>query len=141
MVEYYSKLISQYPIISIEDPMAEDDIEGWKEITEKLGDKIMLVGDDIFVTNTINLQKGIKNKIANAILIKPNQIGTVSETIEAVKLARENKYDVIVSHRSGETEDISLAHLAIGLSASYIKAGAPCRSERVAKYNELMRIC
>ena len=141
MVEYYSKLISQYPIISIEDPMAEDDIEGWKEITEKLGDKIMLVGDDIFVTNTINLQKGIKNKIANAILIKPNQIGTVSETIEAVKLARESKYDVIVSHRSGETEDISLAHLAIGLSASYIKAGAPCRSERVAKYNELMRIC
>ncbi len=141
MVEYYSKLIDQYPIISIEDPMAEDDIEGWQEITAKLGNKVMLVGDDIFVTNTINLHKGIENKIANAILIKPNQIGTISETIEAVQLARANNYDVIVSHRSGETEDISLAHIALGLGASYIKAGAPCRSERVAKYNELMRIC
>jgi enolase len=141
MVQYYSKLIDQYPIISIEDPMAEDDIEGWQEITQKLGNKVMLVGDDIFVTNTINLQIGIENKIANAILIKPNQIGTITETIGAVKLAKANNYDVIVSHRSGETEDISLAHIALGLGASYIKAGAPCRSERVAKYNELMRIC
>jgi enolase len=141
MVQYYSKLIDQYPIISIEDPMAEDDIEGWQEITQKLGNKVMLVGDDIFVTNTINLQIGIENKIANAILIKPNQIGTITETIGAVKLAKANNYDVIVSHRSGETEDVSLAHIALGLGASYIKAGAPCRSERVAKYNELMRIC
>lgn len=141
LVEYYQKLIRSYPIISIEDPMAEDDFAGWKEITEKLGRETMLIGDDIFVTNTKRLQHGIDNKIGNAILIKPNQIGTVTESVEAIELARKNNYEVIVSHRSGETEDVALAHLAFGLGATYIKAGAPCRSERVAKYNELIRIC
>lgn len=141
IIKYYEKLIRAYPIVSIEDPMAEDDIDGWKEITEKLGKEVMLVGDDIFVTNTKNLQHGIDNNLANAVLIKPNQIGTVSETAMAIELARKNNYEVIVSHRSGETEDVSLSHIALGLGASYIKAGAPCRSERVAKYNELLRIC
>ncbi len=141
IIKYYEKLIRAYPIISIEDPLAEDDIEGWKEITARLNKQVMLVGDDIFVTNTKNLQHGIDNKIGNAVLIKPNQIGTVTETAMAIELARKNNYEVIASHRSGETEDVSLAHIAFGLGASYIKAGAPCRSERVAKYNELLRIC
>jgi enolase len=140
VVDFYDQLIKEYPIISIEDPLSEEDETGWKEITKKLGDKIMLVGDDLFVTNVKKLQHGIDNKLGNAILIKPNQIGTLTETMMAVNLARLNNYDIIVSHRSGETEDTSLAHIAIGLRASYIKAGATCRSERVAKYNELIRI-
>ncbi len=140
MVNFYSQLISEYPILSIEDPIAEEDIVGWKMITQEIGKDVILVGDDLFVTNTKNLQYGVDNKLGNAILIKPNQIGTLTETIKAVHLARSNGYEVIVSHRSGETEDTSLSHVAVGLGASYIKAGAPCRSERVAKYNELIRI-
>lgn len=140
MVNFYLQLISEYPILSIEDSLAEEDLIGWKMITQKIGNDVILVGDDLFVTNTKNLQYGIDNKLGNAILIKPNQIGTLTETIKAVHLARSNGYEVIVSHRSGETEDTSLSHVAVGLGASYIKAGAPCRSERVAKYNELIRI-
>lgn len=140
VIDFYDQLLKEYPIISIEDPLSEEDERGWKEITEKLGEKIMLVGDDLFVTNVKKLQHGIDNKLGNAILIKPNQIGTLTETMMAVNLARLNNYDIIVSHRSGDTEDSSLSHIAIGLRASYIKAGAPCRSERVAKYNELIRI-
>jgi enolase len=140
MINFYGQLISEYPILSIEDPIAEEDFIGWQMITKALGSDVMLVGDDLFVTNTKNLQYGIDNRLGNAILIKPNQIGTLTETISAVHLARSNGYEVVVSHRSGETEDTSLAHLAVGLNASYIKAGAPSRSERVAKYNELIRI-
>ncbi len=140
MVHFYDQLVNDYPILSIEDPISEEDLVGWQMITQELGNQVMLVGDDLFVTNTKNLQNGIDNKLANAILIKPNQIGTITETIQAVHLARSNNYEVIVSHRSGETEDTSLSHIAVGLSASYIKAGAPSRSERVAKYNELIRI-
>ena len=140
MVNVYIELIDQYPIMSIEDAMSEEDIEGWQMITKELGKEVMLIGDDLFVTNTKKLQYGIDNNLANAILIKPNQIGTITETISAVNMARSNGYDVIVSHRSGETEDTSLSHIAVGVRASYIKAGAPSRSERVAKYNELIRI-
>lgn len=140
MVNFYQQLIGEYPILSLEDPIAEDDLVGWKMITKEIGNEVMLVGDDLFVTNTKNLQHGIENGLGNAILIKPNQIGTLTETMNAVHLARSNGYEVVVSHRSGETEDTSLSHIAVGLGASYIKAGAPCRSERVAKYNELIRI-
>jgi len=140
MINFYGQLIHDYPIMAIEDPMDECDFIGWQMITKVLGKEVMLVGDDLFVTNTEKLQYGIDNRLGNTILIKPNQIGTITETIKAVHLARSNGYEVIVSHRSGETEDISLSHLAVGLGASYIKAGAPCRSERVAKYNELIRI-
>jgi enolase len=140
MVNFYIELINEYPLLSIEDAMSEEDIEGWKMITSEIGKEVMLIGDDLFVTNTSKLQYGIDNKLGNAILIKPNQIGTITETISAVNMARSNSYDVIVSHRSGETEDTSLSHIAVGVRASYIKAGAPCRSERVAKYNELIRI-
>lgn len=139
-IDFYEQLIADYPIMSIEDAMSEEDIKGWVDITQRIGDKVMLVGDDLFVTNTEKLKYGIENKLGNAILIKPNQIGTITETMKAVHLARENNYEVIVSHRSGETEDISLSHIAVGVSASFLKAGAPCRSERVAKYNELIRI-
>ncbi len=140
MVHYYKTLINRYPIFAIEDPMSEDDIEGWQYITAELGDKILLVGDDLFVTNTQKLQYGMEHKLGNAILIKPNQIGTITEAIQAIHLARQYQYNVIISHRSGETEDTALSHFAVGMQASYIKAGAPCRSERVAKYNELIRI-
>ena len=140
LVQYYKDLLQEYPIISIEDPMAENDLEGWKHITSELSNDLMLVGDDLFVTNFEHLQHGIDNHLANAILIKPNQIGTITETIKTTQLAKQNNYDIIVSHRSGETEDTSLAHIAVGLNATYIKAGAPCRSERTAKYNELMRL-
>jgi enolase len=140
LIKYYGSLISKYPIVSIEDGMAEQDEIGWREMTEKLGSKTQLVGDDLFVTNHKILNKGIEKKLANAILIKPNQIGTVTETLEAIRLAQRNAYNTIISHRSGETEDTFISHLAVATSSSQIKSGSICRSERVAKYNELIRI-
>jgi enolase len=140
MVTYYEGLMAKYPIISIEDGMSEDDIEGWKLLTEKLGDKIMLVGDDLFVTNPERLQAGIDGKYGNSILIKLNQIGTVSETLDAINLAHANGMKAIISHRSGETEDTFIADLAVGLSTGYIKTGSLSRTDRIAKYNRLMRI-
>lgn len=140
LISYYENLCEKYPIISIEDGLAEDDFEGWSELTERLGDKIMLVGDDLFVTNPKRLYDGIEMGIANAILIKPNQIGTLSETLNTIRIAKENGYHFILSHRSGETEDTTLCDIAVATGAPFIKAGAPCRSERVAKYNRLLRI-
>ncbi|NPA39891.1 MAG: phosphopyruvate hydratase [Thermodesulfobacteria bacterium] len=140
MVEYYKKLVESYPIISIEDPMAEDDPEGFRLITQELGDKIQIVGDDIFVTNPKRIKWGIEEKLANAVLIKLNQIGTVTETISAVELAYRNNWRCMISHRSGETEDTFIADLAVGLNTGQIKSGAPARGERVAKYNQLVRI-
>jgi len=140
MVDFYVELINKYPIISIEDGMAEEDYDGWKLLTEKLGKKIQLVGDDLFVTNKKLLKKGIDLGIANAILIKLNQIGTVTETIETIKLAKENNYNTIISHRSGETEDNYIADFAVGLNAGQIKTGSLSRSERISKYNRLTRI-
>lgn len=140
MIDYYEKLVDKYPIISIEDPLDEEDWDGWKKITERLGKRIMLVGDDLFVTNVTRLQRGINNGCANAILIKPNQIGSLSETMLAIRTAKEHGYRTIMSHRSGETEDTFIADLAVGMHTGYIKTGAPCRSERVAKYNRLLRI-
>jgi enolase len=140
MVEYYGKWVSRYPIISIEDGMAEDDWAGWQLMTEKLGDKVLLVGDDLYVTNVNRLSQGIRLKASNAILIKPNQIGTLTETIAAVEMAQLAGWKAVVSHRSGETEDTTIADLAVGLNTGLIKAGAPCRSERTAKYNRLLRI-
>lgn len=140
LIEYYQKLVKKYSIISIEDGLAEEDWQGWAKLTKVLGDKIQLVGDDLFVTNVERLKKGIKQKCGNAILIKVNQIGSLSEAIDAIKLAQKNGFGVIVSHRSGETEDTFIADLAVGLGCGQIKTGAPCRSERVAKYNQLLRI-
>ncbi len=140
MVDYYVKWVSDYPIISIEDGMAEDDWDGWQLITEKLGDKILLVGDDLYVTNVKRLTQGISLKASNAILIKLNQIGTLTETIAAVKMAQRAGWAAIVSHRSGETEDTTIADLTVGLNTGLIKAGAPCRSERLAKYNHILSI-
>lgn len=140
LVDYYEMLISEFPIISIEDPMDEEDWEGWDLITKRLGDKIQLVGDDLFVTNTERLRKGIERKVANAILIKVNQIGTLTEAFEAIELAKTSGYRNIISHRSGETEDSIIADIAVAFRAGQIKTGAPCRSERVAKYNQLLRI-
>lgn len=140
MVTYYEELMAKYPIISIEDGMSEDDIDGWKLLTEKLGNKIMLVGDDLFVTNPARLQAGIDGKYGNSILIKLNQIGTVSETLDAINLAHAHGMRAIISHRSGETEDTFIADLAVGLSTGYIKTGSLSRTDRIAKYNRLMRI-
>lgn len=140
LICYFEKLVDKYPIFSIEDPLAEDDFDGFKSITEKLGNRVQIVGDDLFVTNSERLQKGIEEKAANAILIKPNQIGTISETISTVKLAKNNNYNTIMSHRSGETEDSTIADLAVALNCGQIKTGAPARSDRVAKYNQLLRI-
>lgn len=140
LVSYWEQLCNQYPILSIEDGMDEDDKEGWKMLTWKLKEKIFLVGDDLFVTNPHRLKEGITNQIGNAILIKPNQIGTIYETIQTIQMAKQANYKVILSHRSGESEDTTIASLAFGLQADYLKSGAPCRSERVAKYNELIRI-
>lgn len=140
LIEHWAKLCEKYPIISIEDGLDEEDWEGWKKLTDRLGDKVQLVGDDLFVTNTERLSRGIELGAGNAILIKLNQIGTVSETIEAVKMAHKAGYKAIISHRSGETEDTTIADLAVGLNAGQIKCGAPSRSERVAKYNRLLRI-
>ncbi len=140
MVDYYVNWVSSYPIISIEDGMAEDDWAGWQLLTEKLGTRTMLVGDDLYVTNVDRLAEGIQRKASNAILIKPNQIGTLTETIAAIRMAQQAGWTAIVSHRSGETEDTTIADLAVGLNTGLIKAGAPCRSERTAKYNRLLRI-
>lgn len=140
LVELYSQWVEKYPIVSIEDGLAEEDWEGWELLTEKLGGKIQLVGDDIFVTNPQRLQEGIRRKVANSILIKLNQIGTVTETLETMDQAFRASYTCVVSHRSGETEDVSIAHLAVGTSCGQIKTGSLSRSERVAKYNELLRI-
>ncbi len=140
MINWYDWIINNYPVISIEDGLAEDDWANWKILTERMGDRIQLVGDDLFVTNTELLARGIKEGVANAILIKPNQIGTLSETIDAVLMAKKAGYKTVMSHRSGETEDVSIAHLAVGLGTGQIKTGSLSRSERIAKYNELIRI-
>lgn len=140
MIAYYEELVEKFPIISIEDGLAEDDWEGWQELTGRLGDKIQLVGDDLFVTNTRRLDAGIKLKTANAILVKVNQIGTLTEAFEAVEMAHKNGYKAVISHRSGETEDTTIADIAVAFNAGQIKTGAPCRSDRVAKYNRLLRI-
>ena len=140
MIEYLEDLANKYPIISIEDGLAEEDWEGLRKLTEKLGNKLQLVGDDLFVTNIKRLQKGLDNKIANSILIKLNQIGTLTETLDAIELAKKNGYTAVVSHRSGETEDTTLADVAVATNAGQIKTGAPCRTDRVAKYNRLLNI-
>jgi enolase len=140
MVDYYVKLISGYPIISIEDGMAEDDWDGWQLMSQKTGGKVQLVGDDLYVTNIKRLKRGIGLKASNSILIKPNQIGTLTETVAAIKMAKDAGWTAVVSHRSGETEDTTIADLAVGLNCGLIKAGAPCRSERTAKYNRLLKI-
>ena len=140
MIEYLADLANKYPIISIEDGLAEEDWEGWRKLTEKLENKLQLVGDDLFVTNIKRLQKGLDNKIANSILIKLNQIGTLTETLDAIELAKKNGYTAVVSHRSGETEDTTLADVAVATNAGQIKTGAPCRTDRVAKYNRLLNI-
>ncbi len=140
MVKFWEDMAKKYPIISLEDALAEEDWKGWKELTEKLGDKVQLVGDDLFVTNTKRLSKGIKDNTANSILIKVNQIGTLTETLEAIQMANRAGYTAVVSHRSGETEDTTIADLAVALNAGQIKTGAPSRTDRVAKYNQLLRI-
>jgi len=140
MVDYYADLIEKYPIISIEDGMAEEDWDGWKKLTEKVGDKVQLVGDDLFVTNTKRLKKGIEMGVANSILIKVNQIGTLSETMDAIEMATRAGYTAVISHRSGETGDTTIADLVVGLNAGQIKTGAPSRTDRVCKYNQLLRI-
>ena len=140
MINWYEYLVDNFAVASIEDGLAENDWANWQKLTERLGSKIQLVGDDLFVTNTKLLERGIKENVANAILIKPNQIGSLTETIEAVKMAKAAGYNTIISHRSGETEDVSIAHLAVGLGAGQIKTGSLSRSERIAKYNELIRI-
>jgi enolase len=140
MVDYYENLVDKYPIISIEDGMAEEDWRGWKLITERVGDRVQLVGDDLFVTNTERLQKGINMGVANSILIKLNQIGTLTETLNAIEMAERAGYTAVISHRSGETEDTTIADLVVAVNAGQIKTGAPARSERVAKYNQLLRI-
>ena len=140
LVEYWVKWCKKYPIISIEDGMAEDDWKGWKKLTEALGSKVQLVGDDLFVTNVTRLERGIKENIANGLLVKVNQIGTLTETIEAVTMAQHNRYNTIMSHRSGETEDATIADLAVALNCGQIKTGSASRSDRMAKYNQLLRI-
>jgi len=140
MISYYAELVAAYPLVSIEDPLDEDDWAGWAQLTQKLGEKIQIVGDDLFVTNPDRLQRGIDAKTANALLVKVNQIGSLTETIDAVNLAHKNGYRSMMSHRSGETEDTTIADLAVALNCGQIKTGAPARSERVAKYNQLLRI-
>ncbi|MDE6250333.1 MAG: phosphopyruvate hydratase [Alphaproteobacteria bacterium] len=140
MIEFYEKLISDYPIISIEDALAEEDWAGWKALTQKIGDKCQLVGDDLFVTNPVRLEKGIASGVANAILIKVNQIGSLTETLRAIKMAQDANYGVIISHRSGETEDTTIADLAVATNAGQIKTGSMSRTDRMAKYNQLIRI-
>lgn len=140
MISYYESLIREFPILSIEDGLFEDDWDGWQRLTKRIGDRIQLVGDDLFVTNTKRLDAGIKLKAANAILVKVNQIGTLSEAMEAIEMAQKNGYKTIISHRSGETEDTTIADLAVAVNAGQIKTGAPCRTDRTAKYNQLLRI-
>ncbi len=140
MINYYKGLVDSYPLVSIEDPLSEDDWEGWGEITKVLGERVQLVGDDLFVTNPIRLARGIEAKTANALLVKVNQIGTLTETLDAVAMAHKAGYRSMMSHRSGETEDTTIADLAVAAECGQIKTGAPARSERVAKYNQLLRI-
>ncbi len=140
MIKFYQNLVNNYPIISIEDPLHEEDWTGWADITKALGDKIQIVGDDLYVTNIKRLKKGIENKSSNAILIKLNQIGTLTETLDTINCARKNGYNTVISHRSGETNDTTIADLSVAVSASFIKTGAPCRGERIEKYNQLLRI-
>jgi len=140
MIAYYESLLERFPIVSIEDGLAEDDWDGWKQMTKRLGDKVQLVGDDLFVTNVKRLDAGIKLNVANAILVKVNQIGTLTEAFEAVEMAQKSGYRAVISHRSGETEDTIISDIAVALNAGQIKTGAPCRSDRVAKYNRLLRI-
>jgi enolase len=140
MADFYADLVAKYPIISIEDGMSENDWAGWKTLTERLGDKIQLVGDDLFVTNTKFLQKGIDQGVANSILIKVNQIGTLTETLDAILMANRAGYSAVVSHRSGETEDATIADIAVATNAGQIKTGSLCRTDRVCKYNQLLRI-
>lgn len=140
MIEYWENLVQKYPILSIEDPLGEEDWQGWAEMTRRLGDKVQLVGDDLFVTNSERLRQGMDEGAGNAILIKPNQIGTLTETLDCIELAKQGGYKTIISHRSGETEDTFIADLVVAVNAGQIKTGAPCRTERVAKYNRLLRI-
>lgn len=140
LIEYYENLTTKYPIISIEDGLAENDWEGWARLTEKLGNKIQLVGDDLFVTNTEKLKTGIEKRVGNAILVKPNQIGALTETLDVINTARQNGYNAVISHRSGESEDTTIADIAVATNAGQIKTGAPCRSDRTAKYNRLLLI-
>jgi enolase len=140
MIDFYEKLVADYPIVSIEDGLAEDDWDGWKAMTERLGGKIQLVGDDLFVTNPERLARGIKSGVANAILVKLNQIGTLTETLAAIRLAQENGYKAVISHRSGETEDTFISDLAVGTGAGQIKTGSMSRTDRMCKYNQLIRI-
>lgn len=140
MADFFEDLCNKYPIISIEDPVAEDDWEAWEMITKRLGKKVQLVGDDLFVTNTDRLSKGIEKGVANSILIKVNQIGTLTEALQAIELAYKNGYTAVLSHRSGESEDTTIADIAVAVNCGQIKAGAPCRSERVCKYNRLLKI-
>lgn len=140
MIAFYQELVREYPIISIEDPLSEDEWEDWKRLTEALGGKVQLVGDDLFVTNTRRLSKGIASGVANGILVKVNQIGTLTETLDAVQMAQRAGYTAIISHRSGETEDVTIADIAVATNAGQIKTGAPSRTDRVAKYNQLLRI-
>lgn len=140
MIDYWEMLCDKYPIISLEDALSEEDWDGWKKLTERLGNRIQLVGDDLFVTNTTRIQRGIENNISNSVLIKLNQIGTLTETLDAIEMTKNNKWTAIVSHRSGETEDVTLADIAVAVNAGQIKTGAPSRTDRVAKYNQLLRI-
>lgn len=140
MVQYITNLCAKYPIKSVEDGLAEEDWENWIHLTKLIGDKVQLVGDDLFVTNTQRLRRGIEKNVANSILIKPNQIGTLTETLDTIRLAKQNNYKTIISHRSGETEDTTIADIAVGINAGQIKTGAPCRTDRVAKYNRLLNI-
>ena len=140
LIDYYEELMNEFPICSIEDPLDEEDWDGWELLTTRLGREVQLVGDDLFVTNVERLKKGIEKGVANAILVKVNQIGTLTEAVEAIELAQKSGYQAIVSHRSGETEDTTIADLAVAFNTGQIKTGAPCRTERVAKYNQLLRI-
>ncbi len=140
MIQYVIELCEKYPIVSVEDGLAEEDWESWKELTEKIGDKVQLVGDDLFVTNPKRLRNGIQKNIANSILIKPNQIGTLTETLDTIYMAKSNGYRTVISHRSGETDDTTIADIAVAVNAGQIKTGAPCRIDRVAKYNRLLKI-
>lgn len=140
MVSYWEDLCNKYPVYSIEDGLAEEDWDGWKELTRRLGERVQLVGDDLFVTNTERIAKGFELNVANAVLIKPNQIGSITETLEAIRMTKNNRWHAIVSHRSGETEDTTIADIAVGLNTGQIKTGAPNRTDRICKYNQLLRI-
>ena len=140
MIEYYEDLCRRFPILSIEDGLAEEDWDGWAKLTQRLGAKIQLVGDDLFVTNPVRLTRGIKANCGNSILVKLNQIGTLTETLDTIEIAKRAGYTTVISHRSGETEDVSLAHVAVAVNSGQLKTGAPARTDRLAKYNELLRV-